>query len=255
MHADLEARVQRERQAHNAGISRDRYDRVFRHAGHFYRQKRMDVLAATFSEHQAGHFLELGSMSWAWWIEPLGIKPHSLTCINISEAELQKGVDLAARSKTKPDFRLMDAHELDFPDNTFNVVYGVGILHHLDYERALLEVLRVLKPGGAMIFYEPLALNPAAMIVRWLTPHARTVDEQPLRLRELALCKRLFHTTLHYEQLFSVPAGIISGFVQHNPENWLTKWGFVADEALLKIAPWMGPLYRMVLITGRKQQH
>jgi SAM-dependent methyltransferase len=203
-------------------------------------------------EHEAGHFLEIGSMSWRWWIEPFGIKPRSLTCINISEADLQKGIDAATTSKTKPDFRLMDAHKLDFPDNSLDVVYGVGILHHLDYERALLEILRVLKPGGTMIFREPLALNPIAMMVRRLTPHARTVDEQPLRLKELAYCKTLFDCSLYYEQLFSVPAGVISGLIQSKPGNWLTKTAFVADEAVLKLAPWMGPLYRMVLMAGRK---
>ena len=82
-----------------------------------------------------------------------------------------------------------------------------------------------------MIFREPLALNPVGMIVRRLTPHARTVDEQPLRPRELALCKKLFDTTFYFEQLFSVPAGVISGLVQSKPENWLNKWAFVADEA------------------------
>jgi SAM-dependent methyltransferase len=147
----------------------------------------------------------------------------------------------------------MDAHKLNFPDRTFDVVYGAAILHHLEYERALLEILRVLKPGGAMLFREPLAVNPVAIVVRWLTPHARTVDEQPLRLRELALCRRLFDTTLHFEQLFSVPAGVISGLVQREPANWLTKSAFVADEAVLKLAPWIGPLYRMVLISGRKR--
>jgi ubiquinone/menaquinone biosynthesis C-methylase UbiE len=147
----------------------------------------------------------------------------------------------------------MDAHKLHFPDNTFDVVYGAGILHHLDFERALLEFSRVLKRGGAVVFREPLALNPVAMIVRWLTPHARTVDEQPLRLKELALCKKLFDTTLHFEQLFSVPAGVISGLVHSKPENWLTKSAFVADEAVLELAPWIGRLYRGVLITGRKR--
>ena len=253
MHADLEARVQRERQAHNAGISRSGYQRAFGHAGHFYTRKCNAVVAATLKEHEAGRFLEIGSVSWQWWIEPFGIEPHSLTCINISEVELQKGIDIAARSKTKPDFKLMDAHKLDFPENSFDVVYGVGILHHLDYERALLEILRVLRPGGVMIFQEPLALNPVGMIIRRLTPHARTVDEQPLRPRELALCKKLFDTTFYFQQLFSVPAGVISRLVQSKPENWLTKSAFVADETVLKLAPWMGPLYRMVLITGRKR--
>ena len=71
---------------HNVGISRSGYQRAFGHAGHHA------VIAATFKEHELGRSLEIGSMSWQWCIEPFGIEPRSLTCINISEVELQKGV-------------------------------------------------------------------------------------------------------------------------------------------------------------------
>jgi hypothetical protein len=104
MDTELEARVKREREAHNAGISRTRYERAFGHSEHFHLRKHRDIISATFKEHEAGHFLEIGSISWQWWIEPFGIEPRSLTCINISEAELQKGIDIAARSKTNPAF-------------------------------------------------------------------------------------------------------------------------------------------------------
>ena len=42
-----------------------------------------------------------------------------------------------------------DAENLDFPDDTFDIVYSWGVLHHTpDTRRAVAEVYRVLKPGG-----------------------------------------------------------------------------------------------------------
>jgi len=42
-----------------------------------------------------------------------------------------------------------DAEKLDFPDESFDIVYSWGVLHHSpDTPRAIAEVHRVLKPGG-----------------------------------------------------------------------------------------------------------
>jgi ubiquinone/menaquinone biosynthesis C-methylase UbiE len=46
-------------------------------------------------------------------------------------------------------FRTADAEQLDFPDNSFDLVYSHGVLHHTpDTAGAVKEVHRVLKPGG-----------------------------------------------------------------------------------------------------------
>jgi len=45
--------------------------------------------------------------------------------------------------------RAADAEQLDFPDNSFDLVYSHGVLHHTpDTAAAVKEVRRVLKPGG-----------------------------------------------------------------------------------------------------------
>src|ERR687883_1787450 len=50
------------------------------------------------------------------------------------------------------EFRTADAENLDFPDDTFDLVYSHGVLHHTpDTERAVGEVHRVLKPGGRAV--------------------------------------------------------------------------------------------------------
>jgi len=45
-----------------------------------------------------------------------------------------------------------DAENLAFADNSFDIIYSNGVLHHtLDTQRAIDEVYRVLKPGGRVV--------------------------------------------------------------------------------------------------------
>ncbi len=68
------------------------------------------------------------------------------------------GVDISFNSVKKFEglrTRLMvaDVENLPFADNSFDVVYGFSILHHLEnIGRGLKEINRVLKPGGCLAF-------------------------------------------------------------------------------------------------------
>jgi SAM-dependent methyltransferase len=51
------------------------------------------------------------------------------------------------------DGRVADAERLPYDDDSFDLVIGHAVLHHIpDVELALREVLRVLKPGGRFVF-------------------------------------------------------------------------------------------------------
>lgn len=51
------------------------------------------------------------------------------------------------------DGRVADAEGIPYDDNTFDLVVGHAVLHHIpDVELSLREVIRVLKPGGRFVF-------------------------------------------------------------------------------------------------------
>jgi SAM-dependent methyltransferase len=253
---DLSERVKREKESYNTGLQRARYNDVLSHTDHFYQDKRFRLAGELMRQQLAGKagggkVLELGCKTWPAYVGGNGIVPGELVCINISEAELEEGRAMAGNGAVRPSFLLMDAHALDFPDHHFDVVFGSGILHHLDLGLALNEVRRVLKPDGLMIFFEPLDNNPIGRIIRRLTPRARTEDERPLRHAELARIGQAFDCTLHFEQLVTVPAGVLSRALFKSPLNPLTRGAFALDELLRVRLPALGPYFRHVLIVGR----
>jgi SAM-dependent methyltransferase len=74
-----------------------------------------------------------------------------------------KMVEVALRNGAGLGFdisgRLADAEKLPYPDDSFDLVCGHAVLHHIpDLDQAFREVLRVLRPGGRFVFAgEPTA--------------------------------------------------------------------------------------------------
>lgn len=74
-------------------------------------------------------------------------------------------------------FQVMDAENMDFPDDHFDVIVCIGVLHHLELSKAFPELARVLKPDGKIISAEALGYNPFIQLYRRMTPHLRTAWE------------------------------------------------------------------------------
>jgi SAM-dependent methyltransferase len=85
-------------------------------------------------------------------------------------------------------FTVGSAHDLPLPSASFDVVFGMAILHHLDLKLVASETRRVLKPGGRAIFQEPVRSSRVVRFARSLIPyHAPDVSpfERPLTDGEL----------------------------------------------------------------------
>lgn len=103
-------------------------------------------------------------------IDGLGID-HSPEMLAIAEAKF-------AASKVPGSWRFLtgDVRALPAKDGEFDVVTCQGLLHHLEQLRpALVEMMRVLRPGGAFYISEP-ARNPTPLkrvleVVWRLLPH------------------------------------------------------------------------------------
>jgi len=74
----------------------------------------------------------------------------NVTSTDISEELVQKGRQKAERLGLRNiEFIVADAMDLDFPDETFDAVYGIAITGLLpDKSKALMEYARVAKQGG-----------------------------------------------------------------------------------------------------------
>lgn len=162
----------------------------------------------------------------------------SVIGIDISQNYIEEANRHAKELGFDPDsyeFRVMDAHNLEFESDHFDVVYGKGILHHLDLPVSLSEINRVLKVGGRAIFLEPLAGNPLLKLLRWLTPSARTEDERPLSGKDLRAIEKSWRNDSNYYGLLCAPVAAATSIVLRPfPNNILIRGAFLLESLLVR---------------------
>src|SRR5262245_16680390 len=69
------------------------------------------------------------------------------------------------------EFFTGSAHELPFPDRSFDVIFGMATLYNFDLELASREIWRVLRPGGYAVFKEPVRNSRFHRLIRRLIPY------------------------------------------------------------------------------------
>ena len=103
-----------------------------------------------------GHVLELGSGSGAMALELLDRYPD----IRLVATDVDPAMRAAATARLEEfgervEVREADATHLPFADASFDAVVTFIMLHHvIDWEQALAQIARVLRPGGIVIGYD-----------------------------------------------------------------------------------------------------
>ena len=191
--------------------------------------------------------LEYGCGDRPWSIE-LHRRGSRVRGIDLSPTAVGEANERAREAgMTGEPYQAMDAEQLAFPDDSFDVVCGYSILHHLDLRRAWSEIVRVLRPDGAAIFVEPLGHNPAINYFRNRTPEHRTRDEHPFVMSDLELTREYFgevdYAFHHLVSLAAVP------FRESSRFPGIAKRLVAVDEALFRWVPALRPLAWQVVIT------
>jgi len=107
----------------------------------------------------------------------------------------------------KIEFMVMNAQVPDFEDNTFDVIVGSRIIHHLpDIDLFYRECKRLLKKRGFISFIEPLKKNPIVELNRkFFAPKSRTSHEHPLFIKDVLIAQKIFGNIEHNEYFLLSP--------------------------------------------------
>jgi ubiquinone/menaquinone biosynthesis C-methylase UbiE len=163
-----------------------------------------------------------------------------VTGIDVSDGEIEQARERARANglEDRSRFLVADGHATEFPDDSFDLIVGDAILHHLDLRRALVELRRILRPGGRAVFMEPLWHNPLLRLGRALTPSARTPDEHPLTVADWELCAEIFPAFEHEErELLTIPLMPLNLVLPKRAQKWLARRVWAADDAVMARFP------------------
>ncbi len=205
----MKDRIEREREFHDNRFATDggarpsdRFYAITQASSTQFRRRVLELARdADVLEYGCG----LGSIAF----EAAPIARH-VTGIDISPVAIEHSrATCEAAGLHNVSFGVANAEATGFPDASFDLIIGSGILHHLNLDASYPELARLLRPGGRAVFSEPLGHNPAINLYRKRTPDERTSDEHPLLMRDFDAARKYFRNVdvsfFHLATLAAIP--------------------------------------------------
>lgn len=210
------------------------YDQYFDHA-HAYRvakkflgpvtdQKILDY--ACGSGWVSIYFARSGAQCYGFDISPVSI-----------EVATQMAADNGLGDRC--EFKVTTAESIDYPENTFDLLFGNAALHHTDLDLSPAEIARVLKPGAKACFIDDLRYHPVMWVYRKITRDKHTRFETPMRLRDIEKFRP------HFSRVEFEAHDFFNIFPK---KRGLAKIAEAMDRVLLKVLPFTKYFCRHLII-------
>jgi len=185
---------------------------------------------------------------------------YEVSGFDLSPGAVETAESLAANHHLahRTHFSVQRSENLDYPDQHFDVVVGIDILHHVEIAPSIAETLRVLKPGGVAYFKECVEVHlfdrlVNSAVTRFLFPWfflqektygtrsvCLTEDERKLTDHDLDVVRELCPTTI--EKRFYNLARLHRLFPMGDRSSPLEKFDYWLDNkipALGKLGGWV----------------
>jgi len=159
---------------------------------------------ARFADARNRDVLEIGVGMGADHAEWAKMSPRSLSGIDLTPRAIELTRARLEAHGLHSNLECGDAERLPFEDNSFDLVYSWGVLHHSpDTPRAVNEVFRVLRPGGIarIMIYHYWSITGYMLWLRYGLLTGRNLSEVYARHLESPGTKA--YTVKQAEQMFA----------------------------------------------------
>ena len=178
----------------------------------------------------------------------------TVSAFDISPVAVANAQRYAAYHGVSVAVRVMDFHQLEYPDESFDVITGTAVLHHVDCARVGPQIWRCLAPGGIAYFRENSDRNPLLRFARRAlfgrpgeVQRTRflglrrngTPDEYPLTEDEIATLDGAFEGELVRLYPNFAFFELLAMFGWRNPGFW--SWMQKLDRMTVRVAPFVRP--------------
>lgn len=202
--------------------------------------------------------LDYGCGNGVHSVFPVKMGAKKVIGIDLSEKSLVLCKDRAKKEgiDEKLEFLKMDCEKMNFPDNSFDLIFDGGTFSSLNLRLAYPELARVLKPKGILIGIETFGHNPFANLKRKINKitgkRTEWAAEHIFQMKDLEMAKNYFgKVETHFFHLIS---WIVFPFLRLPTARFFLKIAEIKDRILLKIPFLRKYAFKVVFIFSKPKK-
>lgn len=161
-----------------------------------------------------------------------------VTVIDISPESVKAVEKKAQESKVEITALQMDAEQLQFPAESFNLVYINSTLMHVHQQKVIQECSRVLKKGGKLVVLEPMKYASFVQIYRLFSSY-RKMKPRYATFKMFKEGKKYFSDFNHREFYLFASLLLPVFYFQNNFFHKIYRSVAKCDQLLLKMFPFL----------------